>query len=122
MKRYMAYGIAIAVMALGAGALAVNTGSERAADKPKTSVSPYVRTSQKIVPILSIGSGLRVGAAVVAGAAEDVKRVSAVAQIEGTFNNSARIRALVPVSSENVVSNIQRVPGTAVIAIADIKL
>lgn len=79
-------------------------------------------TSQKIVPIISLGSGLRVGGALVAGASSRLSEVVAVAQIEGTFQGSVRIRALVPVSTTNVVSNIERVPETAVIGLVDIKL
>lgn len=79
-------------------------------------------TSQKIVPIISIGSGTRVGGALVAGASSRLSEVVAVAQIEGTFQGSVRIRALVPVSTTNVVSNIERVPETAVIGLVDIKL
>ena len=79
-------------------------------------------TSQKIVPIISIGSGTRVGGALVAGASSRLSEVVAVAQIEGTFQGSVRIRALVPVSTTDVVSNIKRVPETAVIGLVDIKL
>ncbi len=95
---------------------------------PSTGGGPSVQSktsvdmSQKAVPILSVGSGLRVGVAVVAGEREQVAQVKAVAQIEGDFHGNARIRALVPVSTENVVSNINRVPGTSVIGVADIRL
>lgn len=78
--------------------------------------------SQKIVPIISIGQGLRVGAAVVAGPNYMLDQVKAVAQLDGQFAGSVRVRVLVPVSTENVVSNIQRVPETSVIGLADIKL
>ena len=78
--------------------------------------------NQKIVPIISLGSGLRVGGALVSGARSRLSEVVAVAQIEGTFGNAVRVRALVPVSTENVVSNIERVPETAVIGLVDIKL
>lgn len=77
---------------------------------------------QKIVPIISIGSGTRVGGALVAGAKSRLDKVVAVAQIEGKFGGSVRVRALVPVSTTNVVQNITRVPETAVIGLVDIKL
>jgi len=77
---------------------------------------------QKIVPIISVGSGTRVGGALVAGASSRLHEVVAVAQIEGRFGNAVRVRALVPVSTTNVVSNIKRVPETAVIGLVDIKL
>jgi hypothetical protein len=78
--------------------------------------------AQKIVPIISIGSGTRVGGALVTGGTSALGQVVAVAQIEGKFGSAVRVRALVPVSTENVVSNIKRVPGTAVIGLVDIKL
>ncbi|MBI2841810.1 MAG: hypothetical protein HYX78_00250 [Armatimonadetes bacterium] len=81
-----------------------------------------VRTAQKVVPILSVGSGLRVGAALVAGSSSQVGKVNAVAQLEGDFRDSVRVRALVPVDTENVIGSIRRVPGTAVIAVADVRL
>jgi hypothetical protein len=81
-----------------------------------------VTTAQKVVPILSVGTGLRVGVALVAGSSEQVAKVKVVAQIEGQFGDRVRVRALVPVSSEDVIRNIQRVPGTAVIGVADIRL
>jgi len=77
---------------------------------------------QKIVPIISIGSGTRVGGALVAGASSRLDEVVAVAQIEGRFGNAVRVRALVPVSTENVVQGIRRVPETAVTGLVDIKL
>lgn len=79
-------------------------------------------TGQKIVPIISIGSGTRVGGALVSGAKSRLDKVVAVAQIEGNFGGSVRVRALVPVSTTNVVQNITRVPETAVIGLVDIKL
>ncbi|MHB0998950.1 MAG: hypothetical protein ACYC27_06860 [Armatimonadota bacterium] len=77
---------------------------------------------QKVVPIISVGSGTRVGGALVAGASDRLDDVRAVAQIEGTFGNAVRVRALVPVSTEDVVRNISRVPETSVIGLVDIKL
>lgn len=81
-----------------------------------------VNTAQKVVPILSVGSGLRVGVALVGGSSEQVDKVKAVAQLEGEFADRVRARVLVPIYTENIVSNIRRVPGTAVIGVANIKL
>ena len=88
---------------------------------PPPPVAP-VNAAQKVVPILSIGDGLRVGAALVVGSDEQVQKVKAVAQLEGDFKGVVRIRALVPVESEDVIKNIKRVPGTSVAGLADIKL
>lgn len=79
-------------------------------------------TSQRIVPIISAGTGVRIGGAQVTGPRNRVNDVVAVAQIEGNFGNSVRARVLVPVSAENVVQNISRVPQTSVTALVDIRL
>lgn len=81
-----------------------------------------VRLAEKVVPVISVGSGLRVGAALVTGPSAQLAQVNAVAQIDGNFRDAARIRAYVPVSSENVVENIRRVPQTSVIGLADLRL
>lgn len=79
-------------------------------------------SAQKIVPILSVGTGVRIGGAQVTGPSNYVDQVKAVAQIQGDFGSSVRARVLVPVSTENVVQNISRVPQTSVTALVDIRL
>ncbi|MEN6371486.1 MAG: hypothetical protein ABFD64_05675 [Armatimonadota bacterium] len=103
------------------------TGAPVATTPPTTPVPTgsgpsEVKTAQKVVPIISVGSGLRVGAALVSGSAEQVAKVTAVAQVEGQFGNKVRLRGLVPIETEKVIGNLKRVPGTAVIAVADLKL
>jgi len=78
--------------------------------------------AEKVVPIISVGTGTRVGGALVTGPGESLDRVTAVGQIEGTLGRSVRARALVPVSSEDVVREIRRVPQTSVIGLVDIRL
>jgi hypothetical protein len=78
--------------------------------------------TQKIVPILSVGSGTRVGGAVVTGDPKQVSKVVAVGQLDASYQSVVRIRILVPVSTTNVVQNISRVPGTSVIGLVDIGL
>jgi hypothetical protein len=75
---------------------------------------------QKAVPILSLGSGLRVGMALVTGPSSQVNKVKVVAQIEGDFKG-ARIRALVPIETESL-KDVRRVPETSVSGLADLKL
>ncbi|MBI3946412.1 MAG: hypothetical protein HY321_10875 [Armatimonadetes bacterium] len=77
------------------------------------------RTSAKIVPIVSIGSGVRVGAARVAGPASRVDDTSVIGQIETTFQDVVRIRILVPLGN---ISRLDRVPEVAVTAYGDIQL
>ena len=74
----------------------------------------------KVVPILSVGTGKYIGAVQVVGPTEQVDKVKAVAQLEGTFNGSARANALIPIESLSV-SNLSRVQGVGVSATIDFK-
>ncbi len=76
----------------------------------------------KVVPILSIGSGTRVGAAQVgANTKTAIDNTKAVAQLEGEFK-SIRAKALIPIDSENPIKQFKRVKGVGVTAIIDVKL
>ncbi len=76
----------------------------------------------KVVPIVSIGNGTRIGAAQVGGVTKAaVDRVKAVGQIEGEFN-SIRAQALIPIDSENPLKQFKRVQGVGVTAIIDVRL
>jgi hypothetical protein len=86
---------------------------------PVTAETPV---SQKVVPIISAGQGTRIGGALVAGAKSKLDEVVAVAQLEGQFGDSVRVKILVPVSSQDVVKDIRRVPETSVIGLVDISL
>jgi len=99
-----------------AGNLRVAFGGEELA------VVAATPTAEKIVPIISLGQGTRIGGAQVTGPKNRVSEVVAVAQIEGTFQGAVRVRILVPVSSENIVEKISRVPQTSVTALVDIKI
>jgi hypothetical protein len=79
-------------------------------------------TMTKVVPILSVGQGGYIGAAQVMGPPSAVNQVVAVGQIEGRFAGSIRIKALIPISSEKNLSNIQRVAGVGVSGIIDLQL
>jgi len=74
---------------------------------------------RKNVPILTVGSNLNVGLAQVEGPKASVDKVKAVAQLETDFKDMARIRILVPISTERVVQNITRVPGVALVGMVD---
>ena len=76
----------------------------------------------KVVPIVSIGNGTRIGAAQVGGVTKDaLDRVKAVGQLEGEFNR-IRAQALIPIDSENPLQQFKRVQGVGVTAIIDVKL
>jgi len=100
-------------VALGAagGAAAGRVGGD---DRVLGAQAVQEELRNKIVPILTIGSGGRVGVAQVTGPVSRVDEVKAVAQIETDYKDAARIRVLVPIASENIVSNLRRVPQVSV--------
>lgn len=76
----------------------------------------------KVVPIISGGEGTEVGAVQVMGPPSAVKKVQAVAQIEGRFSPlGMRIRALIPVETKSL-TNIRRIPGVGISGLIDVKL
>ncbi len=76
----------------------------------------------KVVPIVSVGSGTRIGAAQVGGVTKAaVDKVKAVGQLEGEFSR-IRAQALIPIDSENPLKQFKRVQGVGVTAIIDVKL
>jgi hypothetical protein len=107
----------------GAGVLASAFADD--SDTPASSAeapldAPDENQVQKAKPILSLGSGLRVGVALVTGPASQVDKVKVVAQVEGNFKG-ARIRAFVPIETESL-RELHRVPETSIAGVADIKL
>lgn len=83
-------------------------------------VRPDLKT--KIVPILSAGNGIRIGAAQVTGPQRDIEDVKAVAEVETNFKRIARARLYVPVSNVNVTKGLSRVPRVGVSGLADVRL
>ena len=76
----------------------------------------------KVVPILSIGNGTRIGAAQIgANTKSAMERTQAVAQLEAEFMG-IRIRILIPIDSLNPVQQFKRVQGVGVTAIIDVKI
>lgn len=87
------------------------------------------REETKVVPILSVGIGISspgssyIGAAQVSGPAEALATVQAMAQIEATFSNSVRVKALVPIDSRDPIpGSFHWVYGVGVTAIIDIRV
>ncbi len=87
------------------------------------------REETKVVPILSIGIGLSspggayIGAAQVSGPTEALATVQAVAQIEATFSNTVRVKALIPIDSLTPIpGSFHRVYGVGVTAIIDLRV
>jgi hypothetical protein len=81
-----------------------------------------VQGKTKVVPIVSLGSGTRIGAAQVAGPKGTVDQCQAVAQIEVTFMGRMRVKILVPIDSLNPLQRFRRVQGVGVSAVIDYKL
>ena len=76
----------------------------------------------KVVPIVSIGDGARIGAAQVGATTKDaIDRTTAVAQLEGEFS-SVRATALIPIDSLNPIQRFRRVKGVGVTAIINVRL
>lgn len=79
----------------------------------------------KVVPIISAGIDSRkaVGAAQVMGPKNKVDLVQAVAQIDqDVLGKEVKIRAMIPISSKDVIKDIKRVEGVGVSGIVDLKL
>jgi len=79
-------------------------------------------SATKVVPIVSVGSGLYIGAAQVSGPANAVAQTKAVARLEVSFQGRARVDILIPIDSENPLERFRRVQGVGVSAIIDLKL
>ena len=76
----------------------------------------------KVVPIVSLGNGLRVGAAQVGGTTRaSVEQTQAVAQLDLTFQRIG-IRVLIPIDSLNPIQQFRRVQGVGVTAIIDVDI
>ncbi len=79
----------------------------------------------KVVPIISGGLNSRkaIGAAQVMGPRSQVEKVKAVAQLDqDLFGKEVKIRAMIPIETKDIVSNIRRVEGVGVSGIVDLKL
>ena len=75
----------------------------------------------KVVPIVSLGRGVYIGAAQVAGSPELVKQIKAVGQGETSIGD-LRGKLYVPLASNKPQKKIERVKGVGVTAIIDFKV
>lgn len=82
------------------------------------------KMKSKIVTILSVGvnQSSAIGAAQVMGPPSLLDKVVAVAQPEASLLGTVRVKALIPVSSKDVLKGIRVVEGVHVTGIVDIKL
>lgn len=141
LKWRLAVGIAVLTLVLGAvstaqlGSIVKGGAIALAVDRFGSQINDAINSitgqrkasttqATKVVPILSIGDGGYLGAVQVTGPAKLVKKVQAVAQLEGNFRaiGGVRLRALVPVSTKTPQRGISRIEGVGVSAIIDFKL
>lgn len=124
-------GGASATQAFDLGSIAKVGGVSILVDKYGTQINDFLNKllmqkgvgtdyATKVVPIISVGTGKYIGAVQVVGPTEQVNKVQAVGQIEGSFNKIARANALIPLASKDV-SNLSRVQGVGVSATIDLK-
>jgi uncharacterized protein YdbL (DUF1318 family) len=76
----------------------------------------------KVVPVVSVGSGVRVGAVQVTGSKELVEKVKAVVQLETKFSlKNLDVEVFVPSDSANPLK-FNRVEGVGISALIDLRL
>lgn len=111
---------------VGVGAAVQRFGPD--IDRAFNRLTKHEKTNEKwtkVVPILSIGinRSSSIGAVQVMGTRQQVEKVRAVAAPEAElFGREIRIRAMIPVSNEDVHKKIDTVPGVGVSGIVDLKL
>ncbi len=96
---------------------AAEGGTEEAAEWQPA--EPY---KNKIVPIISVLEGVRIGIARVNGPQSAVNQVQAVAQLETHYNNILEIDVYVPISTKVPGKTLARVQGVGVTGLGDLRL
>ncbi len=114
------------IIKVGGVVLAVNTFGKDM-NKGINKLTGHKDTEQsmtKIVTILSVGinQSNAIGAAQVMGPKSKLDKVVAVAQPEANLMGTVRLKALIPVSSKDVLKGIRIVEGVSVTGLVDIKL
>lgn len=118
----------VKTIGIGAAVKAFAPGLNSFVNKLVQAKDAQTQQSTKVVPILSVRLGVNtpgqaaVGAAQVSGPKASIDKVQAVAVIEGNYQDSFSVRALVPVDSLEPWKRLVRVPGVGVSAIIDLKL
>ena len=80
---------------------------------------PY---DDKDVPVISVGRGVRIGMARVAGPRSKVRQVQAVAQLESRLAQFGDVEIYVPISTQVPGKRLDRVNECAVVGLADLKI
>jgi len=115
---------------VGKGAL-IYTLVKRFSDKLNSAIQKLLlqknaelKEATKVVPIISVGRGVYVGAAQVSGPEEALKNVRAVAQVEAKYQWRWRMQIYLPISTEKPKGEVEKwvVKGVGVTALIDVKL
>ena len=101
------------------GASAAEGTDEQTQPAEWVPAEPY---RDKIVPIISVLEGVRIGAARVSGPESKVRTVQAVAQLETDFRRYLEIDIYVPITTAKPGKTIDRVQGVGVTALGDLRL
>lgn len=83
---------------------------------------PKEEYDRKVVPVLSIGDGVRIGVVLVGGPRSYVEKTKAVIAVEGDWKDVIVYKALIPIYTEKIVEKIERVPFVGVIGVIDLKI
>jgi len=102
--------------------LAEALGLETVAREEPELWQPAEPYEDKIVPIVSLGSGQRIGGARVNGPESAVRQVQAVVQIEARMLRYFQVQVYVPISTQVPGKTLDRVQGVAVTAVGDLRL
>jgi len=92
---------------------------EEVAEETEADWQPPEPYKDKIVPIVSVLEGVRIGIARVNGPQSAVNQVQAVAQIETHYKNTLEIDVYVPISTKVPGQNLARVQGVGVTGLGD---
>lgn len=91
---------------------------------PREVAEPWQPTEpfdDKIVPIVSLGSGKRIGGARINGPESAVRQAQAVVQIEARLLRYFQVQVYVPISTKVPGKTLDRVQGVAVTAVGDLR-
>ncbi|MHA2621096.1 MAG: hypothetical protein V2G42_06085 [bacterium JZ-2024 1] len=83
---------------------------------------PGEPVEKRIVPVVSLGDGVRIGAVQITGPKSYAHQVKAVVLLEGDYKDVVRFRVLIPIKTERVIQQMERVPFVAVTGIVDLKV
>ncbi|MGH8104287.1 MAG: hypothetical protein ACREJQ_07195 [bacterium] len=90
--------------------------------QPAATTPPKEDWDKKVVPVLSVGDGIRIGAVLVGGPRSYVDKTKAVVALEGDWKDVIMYKALIPIYTEKVVEHLERVPFVGVIGVIDLKI